>query len=80
MNGFIFKDKFRNESILYILNFMSENNVKIIKYKCSNCGREETREYPKQSKPEITILCPECHFLTFTQVKYDYFQNGPKSS
>jgi predicted RNA-binding Zn-ribbon protein involved in translation (DUF1610 family) len=52
---------------------------KIVKYKCTKCGAEETRKYPHHTIPEITYICPECNFLTMKQVKYDYFKDGPKS-
>jgi predicted RNA-binding Zn-ribbon protein involved in translation (DUF1610 family) len=56
-----------------------DNQVKIVKFKCSNCGYEESREYPKKSVPPTQMLCPQCHFLQFNQIKYDFFRDGPKS-
>jgi uncharacterized Fe-S cluster-containing protein len=56
------------------------NTTKKVTYKCSNCGKEETFDFPSHFVPEVVKLCPECHFLTFHQVKYDYFRDGPKKS
>jgi uncharacterized Zn finger protein len=54
-----------------------DNSTKNIQYKCTSCGYEETKLYPKTSIPEITQKCPECRHLTLNQVKYDYFRDGP---
>ena len=48
--------------------------TKRIKYKCRNCGYEQTEEFAFQALAPITQKCPECNKMQLDQVIPTYFE------